>query len=172
MTARVRTPARFAAECVKRGVWHEARTPCASEKCPGPFDGEGWVIHDYWEYQPSKAQVMRDRGKSAERQANWRARKSARNAVTRPGMSGNVPIHNGRSNGVTNAVINTTPPRPEGSGAGDRPERPNGRPSPAGPPSGRPVAEVVKINRPTPDAAERGAALARELLATRNHRPP
>ena len=59
--ARLRAPSRFAAECVSRGVWHEARTPCASEKCPGPVDNDGWVIHDYWEYQPTRDKVLADR---------------------------------------------------------------------------------------------------------------
>jgi hypothetical protein len=59
--ARLRAPARFAAECVKRRVWHEARTACPSEKCPGPVDNDGWVIHDYWEYQPTREKVLADR---------------------------------------------------------------------------------------------------------------
>lgn len=100
VTARVRTPARFAAECVRRGVWHDAREPCLSEKCPGPVDEDGWIIHDYWEYQPSKAQVMRDRGASAKRQAKWRA------------------SHNGGSNGVTNGVSASAPSRPPLKGGG------------------------------------------------------
>ena len=87
VTARVRTPARFAAECVRRGTWHGARQPCASEDCPGPVDGDGWIIHDYWFYQPTKEQVMRDRRSNARRQAAWKAK------------------HNGVSNGVTAAVM-------------------------------------------------------------------
>jgi hypothetical protein len=117
VTARVRTPSRFAAECVKRGVWHHAGQACPSEKCPAPVDNDGWVIHDYWEYQPSKAQVVADREAAAKRQAKWRA------------------AHNGSSNGVTNDVTNATPPRPERKrgGKGTRPGA-NGRASPPGPP--------------------------------------
>ena len=60
--ARLRAPARFAAECVKRGVWHDARSACPSEKCPGPVDNhDGWVIHDYWDYQPTREKVLADR---------------------------------------------------------------------------------------------------------------
>lgn len=95
VTARVRTPARFAAECVRRGVWHDARQDCPSEKCPGPVDNDGWMIHDYWQYQPTKEQVTREREAAARRQAKWRA------------------ARNGRSNGVTNAVSSLSPPRPE-----------------------------------------------------------
>ena len=72
VTARVRTPARFAAECVRRGVWHGALEPCDSEKCPGPVDNDGWIIHDYWWYQPTKEQVRRDRAHNARRQALFR----------------------------------------------------------------------------------------------------
>lgn len=107
VSARVRTPERFAAECVRRGVWHEACQPCPSEKCPGPVGEDGWVIHDYWEFQPSKVQVVLDRQAAADRQAKWRAK------------------HNGRSNAVTNPVTNTTPSRPplKGEGASARATR-------------------------------------------------
>lgn len=184
VTARVRTPSRFAAECVKRDTWHRAGDFCASPKCPPAPEGrDGWVIHDYWAYQPSKAQVLADREKAAERQANWRARQQGRNGVTRPDMSGNDPIHNGSSNGVTNAVSASSPPRPslKGEGRAGPARPPNGRAIPAGSPSGgRPenqsVAEALRNgiepgHRASPDAYERGPELARKLLADRL-RPP
>lgn len=59
--ARLRQPARFAAECVKRGVWHHSHQACPSEKCPAPVDNPGWVVHDYWEYQPTREKVLADR---------------------------------------------------------------------------------------------------------------
>ena len=116
VSARVRTPERFAAECVRRGVWHDARQPCLSEKCPGPVDGgvDGWIIHDYWEYQFTKEQVVRDREKAAQRQANWRA------------------AHNGSSNGVTNGISSPSPPRPEGKRGGKAPPRASAAPAVAG----------------------------------------
>lgn len=171
VTARVRTPARFATECVDRDTWHEARTPCASPKCPAPVEADGWVIHDYWAYQPTKAQVMADREKAAERQAKWREAKLARNAVTQPSMSGYSPIHNGSSNGVTNAVSASSPPRPapKGSGAGS-PGRPSGRPD------AKTVTEALRSgiepgHRASPAAYERGPQLARKLMADRQ-KPP
>jgi hypothetical protein len=138
VTARVRTPARFAAECASRGAWHEATAPCASEKCPGPVDGDGWVIHDYWQYQPTKAQVLADREKAAARQEKWRKAK----AGYPQDKSGDTPRNghgNGGSNGVTNGVANATPDptRPEGSGSGRAPDpsgRADGRASPPGSP--------------------------------------
>ncbi len=86
-------------------MWHDARQECLSEKCPGPVDGDGWVIHDYWQYQFTKEQVVRDREAAAVRQANWRA------------------AHNGSSNGVTNGVSSPSPPRPERKRGGKAPPR-------------------------------------------------
>jgi hypothetical protein len=118
VSARVRTPERFAAECKKRGVWHLGDEDCPSEKCPadGTGDGDGWIIHDYWEFQPSKEQVVADREASARRQAKWRASRHA------------------SSNGVTNAVSASSPTRPplkgEGSGARALREGADARPPP------------------------------------------
>ena len=133
VSARVRTPARFAAECVIRGLWHLADEGCPSEKCPAPVDNSGWVIHDYWDYQPSKEQVLRDREAAARRQKSWRDKK--RNAV-RNGSS-NAVMRNAVSNASVTPLITATPPRPEGSGAGGaRPgRRAAGRASPPGPPA-------------------------------------
>lgn len=111
--ARVRTPARFAAECVRREVWHDARENCASEKCAAPVDKPGWVIHDYLEFQPSKEQVMRDREAARIRQERWKAKRFGQaNAVT---------------NGVSDAVDNTAPPRPERKRGGQAAPAANGR---------------------------------------------
>lgn len=99
VTARVRAPARFSTELVHRGLWHEAGFECGSEHCPPPGP-DGWVIHDYWEFQPSKEKVIADRASNAERQKNWRER----NALHGP--------NNGGSNGVSNARSNKTPSRP------------------------------------------------------------
>jgi len=146
VTARVRTPARFAAECVKRGAWHEAREPCDSASCPPPVDKDGWRIHDYLEYQPSKAQVIRDREAAARRQANWRARRADRPVDNPESRVSTAPagnrrrsqdFRNGVSNGVSNGVTNATPypPRPEGKRGVNAPERASGRASPPGPPA-------------------------------------
>jgi hypothetical protein len=127
VTARVRTPSRFAAECVKRGVWHGgAGEPCPSEKCPAPVDnpGEGWVIHDYWDYQPTRQQVLRDREAAARRQRKWRE------------------AHNGRSNGVSNASSKPAPPRPERKRGRAQPAAP-GKAARASPP-GSPAVQKPK----------------------------
>lgn len=91
--ARVRTPARFAAQLVDRKLWHER---------PG-----GWQIKDYLDYQPSKEKVLEDREKSAERQRKWR--ESHRNAVS-----------NDSSNMVTNTTPPRPAPSLKRGGGGER----------------------------------------------------
>jgi hypothetical protein len=133
VTARVRTPERFAAECKQRGVWHLGDEDCPSEKCPadGGGDGDGWIIHDYWEFQPSKVQVVRDREAAARRQKKWR---EARNPQGYPQGDTGADLHNphihrpkgesnASSNGVTNAVSASSPPRPERKRGGKAPPR-------------------------------------------------
>lgn len=96
VTARVRAPARFAAELVRRGLWHEAGYRCDSEICP-PSGPDGWTVHDYFGYQPSKAKVQADREGNAERQRMWREKQASQDG-------------NASSNGVTDALV--TAPRP------------------------------------------------------------
>lgn len=99
VSARVKSPRKYAAELVSRGLWIER-------------DG-GWEINDYLKFQPSKEKVLADREDAAERQRKWReSRKSGRN---------------GSSNAVTDGVSNTTPPRPAPLPSGERGGR--GKPS-------------------------------------------
>lgn len=89
--SRSRRPWRQVDELVGAGTWHVV-------------DG-GWLIHDYLEYQPSKAQVEQERKGRAERQARWRAKHTDSRRVT---------------NASRNAFVDATPPRPD-------PSRPVGR---------------------------------------------
>lgn len=50
----LRSPEQAAAECARRGAWHDARYQCGSEDCPAPVDADGWVIHDYFLSMPRK----------------------------------------------------------------------------------------------------------------------
>ncbi len=76
-----------AAELVGRDLWHAAGDLCTRCKemlvdAGTPEPSDGWVIHDYLKYQPSRVQVDKDRDTKAERQRRWReARKggSSRN---------------------------------------------------------------------------------------------
>lgn len=61
---------------------------------------DGWAIHDYLDYNPSREQVLLDRKKNAERQERWRQRKNGK--PTPPDGSSN-----GRSNGVTSSGAST-----------------------------------------------------------------
>ncbi|MFI8206846.1 hypothetical protein [Streptomyces sp. NPDC085937] len=56
---------------------------------------DGWVIHDYLDYNPSREQVLLERKKNAERQERFRRRKNGK--PTPP----NDSDRNARSNGVT-----------------------------------------------------------------------
>ncbi|MEU8275709.1 hypothetical protein ACFYOK_10790 [Microbispora bryophytorum] len=102
--ARVRTPERFVTELVKRGLWHEAGQECSSEFCPAPVD-DGWAIHDYLEFQPSKAKVAKDRQANADRQRRWRERQAESHSRS-----------NAVSNGAANALVTTPRPVPKGQG--------------------------------------------------------
>jgi hypothetical protein len=66
-----------AAKLVERGLWHDAAYVCESENCPEPGP-DGWVIHDYLQYQPSRAKVVADAAAKAERQKKWLAKMAER----------------------------------------------------------------------------------------------
>lgn len=59
-----RGKAKLAAELVSRDLWHTADMACPSEHCP-PAGPDGWVIHDFWDYNPSKAEVLAERERKA-----------------------------------------------------------------------------------------------------------
>lgn len=65
------------ANLVRRGSWHEAGFECPSDKCPQP-GADGWVIHDYLEYQPTKEKVKAELAAKAERTRQWRERKAGK----------------------------------------------------------------------------------------------
>lgn len=73
---RAKAKAADATELVRRRLFHGADDPpCPSPLCPPPGP-DGWVIHDYWDYQPTRAKVIRERTARASRQARWRARRA------------------------------------------------------------------------------------------------
>lgn len=77
---------------------------------------DGWVIHDYLDYNPSREQVLAERKKNAERQEKFRRRKSGKPV---PPDGSNAPS-NGSSNGVTRTGEtrdgDTTATRPQRDG--------------------------------------------------------
>lgn len=119
-----------AAELARRGLLHTADDPpCPSPKCP-PAGPDGWVVHDYWGYQPARVEVEKDRRDRAERQRRWREKKRGSNTST--------PNTPNNRNGPVDALATEhgdgppPPPRPEGSGARGAPSGPTGaEPPPA-----------------------------------------
>lgn len=129
--AQVRKPATFALELVRRGLLHEAGETCPSPACPA--DGthtDGWVIHDYWDYQPSKAKALRDRQAKADRQARWLAKQKGRPVDNQPSTgvelsTGDLPGHVPRrpkldasQDATGDASKDVAPPRPAPKEAG------------------------------------------------------
>lgn len=104
---KMKRPDKFVPELLDRDLWHEAGSVCGSKKCPAnPANpparaNSGWLIHDYFDYQPTKTEVLAEREKNAERQRRYRERHAESRSES-----------NGVSNGVTAPVSNGTPSRP------------------------------------------------------------
>ena len=166
-----------AAELVGRDLWHAAGDLCTRCKemlvdAGTPEPSDGWVIHDYLKYQPSRVQVDKDRDTKAERQRRWReARKggssrndASTNASRDPPVdasndapvdaSRDPPVDASRDAPVDGAPSRPVPPRPEGSGAGGpRPERP--------PPAARRQATAAAAEPTTNPTAAAGRGQAK-----------
>jgi hypothetical protein len=72
--ADIRKPELAAAELVKSGRWHLPGHDCDSQWCY-PID-DGWLIHNYLEFNPSREKVEAERTREAERKRRGRARQS------------------------------------------------------------------------------------------------
>lgn len=134
---------RNADELVKRRRWHRAEDPpCPSEYCPTPGPN-GWVIHDYLEYNPSREQVLKERAVKAERQKRWLDKKRGSRKDTSVDGSKDLPTDASRDASLGSSrdgpgdALETAletpapypaPPRPEGSGGG-APESTTARPA-------------------------------------------
>jgi hypothetical protein len=81
-------PARHIAALVEAGLWHE--------------DGADYVLHDFLDYQPARAEVEAERKAARDRMAKARSNKRR----SSPEQSANVPANNQRSSG------NPDPTRP------------------------------------------------------------
>lgn len=112
---------------VDQGLWHDAGHHCDSPKCP-PSGVDGWLIHDYLDYQPSKEQVTAEREAKAERTRRWRDRKTggpSRDASPDPSQDAPVML-----------------PRPA-------PSRPAPKEAGAGPPERHPATPCPTCGNPT-----------------------
>lgn len=117
LTSTRATPAR-ARKLVDAGLWHKAGTKCDSEYCP-PSPVDGWVLHDYWDYQPTAEKVRVEQEANRKRQRRW---KEARKGNKPDNASGNS-VTNGGENGVINGYPAPPRPAPKGRGGAKRPQR-------------------------------------------------
>lgn len=122
--------AKSAARLIETGLWHADNVQCSSKLCPAhPENRErldsipgAYVVHDYFDYQKSKVEVLEERAKSSLRQQKYRGRrfvKPARGDTSDDGYD--VPVShesnvsgNASRNGVTHTVSNGPPdPAPD-----------------------------------------------------------
>lgn len=168
---------RHAADLVTRDIWHRA-----GQLCPACTDAlsaagrtepaDGWVIHDYLTFQPSRAKIDKEKVAKADRQTRWlEAKKNGSRRVSPPSTDASHPPSTDASKDAAPRDANPAPPRPEGSGAeprasgrrtaarggsgGRNPENPDWRTLP---PIGAPREPGDA------DRARRGAAAARAQL--------
>ena len=106
---RIGKPQRLVTHLVDRGLWHEHGHQCTSEHCP-PSNGDGWVIHDYWEYQPSREKAIAQKRQKAQRQARWMAK--------RKGLSTARGKVDASVDASQDGSIDAAPPRPAPKEAG------------------------------------------------------
>lgn len=101
-------------------LWHRDGETCSSDLCPAnPIVAArlepmgGYVVHDYFDYQRSKAEIIRERENDANRQRRRRQRL----------LGADPPGGHGVSHGVTPGVTHTmshTPPDPDPDPEGER----------------------------------------------------
>jgi hypothetical protein len=103
----VRRPHKVIPCLVARGLLHEAGHVCQSPKCQPSPGGDGWMIHDYLDYQPSKLKVQAGREAKRVRQDRWLAK-----LKTRP------------RDASQDASVDAPPPRPAPKEGGRGPAAP------------------------------------------------
>jgi len=172
--AQVRDPARFAAECVRRGTWHIAAYECASGDCPGPREGRGWVIHDYLYYQPTKdeseaAQKKRQEQKSSGGKLGNHRRWHEARGVTDPDCpwcGGDAPSVSDRYpiGGSDRSVIAPSRPVPSVADVSNQQSRRNARGEP--PEDHDDVISSVRKQMKTTTGRTVGADEARRIAAS------
>ena len=92
LVADIRKYAEAAAELVKRGRWIQ--------------QDDGWLIHDFLRYNPTRAQVLADREKAAERQRKAREAAKARRDAARDAAL-DIELGNASSDGSSTEEVTT-----------------------------------------------------------------
>lgn len=138
--AQVRAPEKFAAELVILRVWHLQDEPCPSEHCLAPHTHaengspvQGWVIHDYLEYQQPRSKVLRIR-KNRAVSGSEGGKKSGETRRRRSQTSGSKNEANAKQ--VASHSLEPRPGPLQGPGAGA---------------PGTPSGSAAYGDRPTPD---------------------
>jgi general stress protein YciG len=139
----VKNPLKHVPVLIARGLWHAAGHGC--DRCPQPVDPDGWVLHDYLHYQPSRADVMADRERKREagRRGGLASGVTRRAASERPEAQGKQTVKQAakraaKQNGLADAeapaeapLLNTRPvpsrPDPKNASGGDPGGKPPGR---------------------------------------------
>jgi hypothetical protein len=163
------TPAR-ATVLVGRELWHVAGYVCDSDKCP-PSGVDGWVIHDYLDYNPSKAQVRAELAAKAERTRRWRERR-ARDPGGDASRDGSRNGHRDVSDASRDGPVmlpRPVPPRPEGRRGVDAPQQPPAADGGEAPAGGWREDQKPRVAHGPPDLADLREHLAG---AARKQRPP
>lgn len=149
-----------ARKLVESGLWHAAGAACDSKNCP-PSGVDGWVVHDYWDYQRKREDILAERKANRERQRKWMEK-------ARAGKKGSNGSPNGVSDGVPNGSPNGNPapprPAPKEAGAGTLPTSPPaavGGVAPAGGEGSKtPGRRCPTCGNPTTSAYHRGSCRA------------
>lgn len=127
-----------AATLVQRGVWHTADELCGrckdalSEAGTSP-PPDGWVVHDYLVFQPSRAKVSKERDAKAERQKRWLDKRTQ----SREQRASRKPSRDASHSPSIDASKDDAPPPPRPEGSGAEPRASDRRPTAVGRSGGR-----------------------------------
>ncbi|RPE34963.1 hypothetical protein [Kitasatospora cineracea] len=164
---RVRGARTAAAELEKAGLWDRT--------------ADGWVVHDYLEYNPDRAKVQAEREAGKARQQAWRDRKKAKKEAARNGE------RNATRNGVTDCASDdsgdssTTATRHDGDTNARETDRANQRssqvneirnaPRNAAPSRPQPLVPPTEVQLASRDAAEQLPMIGPQPRIPANCRP-
>lgn len=93
-------------ELIQRGLWHDSEHTC--DACPAA--GDGWVVHDFLDFNPSSEQVEDQRRAATERQRRSRERRNGEKTDVNATGDGDVTRDRRASHGVSHGGV--TAPRP------------------------------------------------------------
>lgn len=130
---------RHVKEMVDRDLWHHAADAKDCSNCSArlaeagrPIPPDGYVLHDYLDFQPSRAKVTQERQAKTERQQRWRDKKrgGSRDGSVDTSRDASTPSP---VDAVVDASVDA-PVDPAPSPTPSPPRRKRGRESPGDPP--------------------------------------